>query len=530
MSRRYFAYIRVSTTKQGERGSSLFEQKNAITTYAARNGLKITEWFEEMETAAKQGRRQFSRMLARLEKREADGILIHKIDRSARNLRDWSALGDLIDRGLDVRFVTDNFDLLSRGGRLSADIQAVVAADYVRNLRDEVRKGIYGRLKQGILPFKAPLGYLDTGGGKVKMLDPVSGPLVRHLFERYATNTIGFHDLQREITAKGLRTLGGKPIGLKTMTRVLNNPFYMGVIRLMSTGECFAGAHEPLIATALFDRVQAILRGKTVPRAKKHRFLLRQLVKCGHCGSRSLTGELQKGNVYYRCHGQECTGVSWRGDKLERVLLDRIGRSRLDAGVVGDIGELIKQEIASAGHSPEQVKQALTLRLQNLDGRISRLTDLLIDGAVDREGYNERRESLLKERQEVLELISSSDERPPLQRAFEMFELQNSKLLRYEILEDDEKREVIEIVCSNFVADAENPVITLRSPFQEMAQLAVETQCALSRDDLRTEQVQKYLSTRAQEEAEKKRKARLPVPVIPHVSGRHPPETGATLH
>lgn len=49
-------------------------------------------------------------------------------------------------------------DLHSRGGRLSADIQSVVAADYVRNLREEAKKGIYGRLKQGFYPMRAPIG------------------------------------------------------------------------------------------------------------------------------------------------------------------------------------------------------------------------------------------------------------------------------------------------------------------------------------------------------------------------------------
>jgi len=129
----YFAYIRVSTVKQGERGTSLDEQRSAIDAYALRNNLAIIAWFEEMETAAKQGRRQFTRMLGELQRGRARGVVIHKIDRSARNLKDWAQLGDLIDVGVDVRFAHESLDLTSRGGRLSADIQAVVAADFIRN-------------------------------------------------------------------------------------------------------------------------------------------------------------------------------------------------------------------------------------------------------------------------------------------------------------------------------------------------------------------------------------------------------------
>src|SRR5712692_5109292 len=103
----FFAYIRVSTVKQGERGSSLQEQRSAIEGYARRHDLTISQWFEELETAAKRGRRLFSRMLAALEAGKADGVIMHKIDRSARNLRDWADLGELIDRGIEVQFANE---------------------------------------------------------------------------------------------------------------------------------------------------------------------------------------------------------------------------------------------------------------------------------------------------------------------------------------------------------------------------------------------------------------------------------------
>src|SRR5271170_7341091 len=105
-------------------------------------------------------------MLKMLRSGKVRGVLIHKIDRSARNMKDWAERGELIDQGVEVHFVNESLDLASRGGRLSADIQAVVAADYIRNLREESRKGFYGRIKQGLFPLPAPVGYLDMGQGK----------------------------------------------------------------------------------------------------------------------------------------------------------------------------------------------------------------------------------------------------------------------------------------------------------------------------------------------------------------------------
>src|SRR5262245_59273972 len=122
----YFGYIRVSTAKQGEHGVSLQEQRDAIRRYAERNRLEVASWFEERQTAAKGGRPVFTKMLRLLKQGKAGGLIIHKIDRSARNLRDWADLGQLIDEGIEIHFANESLDLHSRGGRLSADIQAVV--------------------------------------------------------------------------------------------------------------------------------------------------------------------------------------------------------------------------------------------------------------------------------------------------------------------------------------------------------------------------------------------------------------------
>src|SRR5712691_1441193 len=300
----FYGYIRVSTARQGEHGVSLEHQREAIERYANKNSLEIAKWFEEQETAAKRGRPMFGQMLKLLRTGKATGVIIHKIDRSARNLKDWADLGELIDRGIVVHFAHESLDLHSRGGRLSADIQAVIAADYIRNLREEVRKGFYGRIKQGLYPLPAPVGYLDKGKGKPKELDPVKAPLVRKAFELYASGRYTLDSLVEELWRLGLRNRGGSKLTRNRLSVLLNKPFYMGLIRLR-TGETFPGIHPPLIPKSLFDRVQRILTERTQTCSDTHDFLFRRLLTCKLCGY-SLSGELQKGHVYYRCHTQTC--------------------------------------------------------------------------------------------------------------------------------------------------------------------------------------------------------------------------------
>jgi DNA invertase Pin-like site-specific DNA recombinase len=296
----YFAYIRVSTVRQGEHGSSLQEQRDAIKGFAARNGFHIVAWFEERETAAKVGRHEFSRMLAALKTGRASGVIFHKIDRSARNLKDWSAVQDLADQGIDVRFTQESINLGTNEGKLTGDFLAVISSHYIRNLREEVKKGIQGRLKQGLYPLAAPLGYLDQGGGKPKIPDPSRAPFVQDAFELYAAG-LSLPALSDELYRRGLRSKIAKQVGINRLSELLHNPFYMGIIRMKRSGEHYAGVHRPIISKSLFESVQAVLGGKANTKAIKHDFLFRRLIACVQC-EYHLIGERQKGHTYYRCH------------------------------------------------------------------------------------------------------------------------------------------------------------------------------------------------------------------------------------
>ncbi len=467
--KKYFAYIRVSTAKQGEHGSSLQEQRSAIEMYASRNALSVTEWFEERETAAKQGRYMFSRMLKQLERGDADGLIVHKIDRSARNLKDWANLGDLIDHGTDVHFAHDSVDLRSRGGRLSADIQAVVAADYIRNLRDEVRKGFYGRLKQGLYPLPAPIGYIDMGKGKSKALDPVRAPLVRQAFELYAAGTIGLWDLRTEMKKRGLYTKSGKALSRASLSWILNNPFYVGLIHIKRTNETFQGIHPPLIGKTLFDRVQAILRGKTVLRSVKHDFVFRRLVRCAVCGLH-LTGERQKGRVYYRCHSRQCIGASVRESDLDDCVQRQLELLVCDSQEITALRELVEALKANAVEEMANVRASIEMRIAKCDERLARLTDALVDGLLEKELFETRKSAVLHERRGLWDQSAALDiSTLPSNRAFENLELGNAAHSSYKIGNLHEQRELLTRLTSNFEIHGKTPAIRLKSPFQELA-------------------------------------------------------------
>jgi site-specific DNA recombinase len=314
MTTKFIAYTRVSTARQGTKGVSLAEQRHAIQEYAIRHDLNITDWFNETQSAAKRGRPMFDQVMSRLEKENgAVGLIIHKVDRGARNLRDWASIGEAIDLGVAVRFAHDDFDMSTRGGRLAADIQAVIAADYIRNLREEVRKGIQGRLRQGLYPLPAPHGYLDCGGGQVKRPDPVTAPLIIAAFERYVTGQYTYTALAEELMMQGLANRHGRTLSADAISHVLRNPFYVG--KMPVGGQTYQGIHQPLISEDLFAEVQRVRRRRSTPKLRKHDFRYRRQLTCLTCTG-FLTGERQKRHIYYRCH--RCPRVTVREDRVQQ--------------------------------------------------------------------------------------------------------------------------------------------------------------------------------------------------------------------
>lgn len=465
----YYAYIRVSTVKQGEKGSSLQEQRDSIERFAARSGFKITQWFEERETAAKRGRSEFLRMMSALEKGKATGVILHKIDRGARNLWDWARIQDLVERGVDVHFAHESVDLKSRGGRLSADIQAVVAADYIRNLRDEVTKGIVGRLKQGFCPWGAPVGYLNRGKATAKAIDPNKGPLVAMAFELYATGSYTIETLRKELWNRGLRSRKERTLGRSQVGAMLRNPFYIGLIKHRSTGQVYQGVHQPLISKALFDRVQDVIEGRGTAKIVQHEFLYRRLVRCSVC-HKALTGERQRGHVYYRCHAKGCPTNAIREEWIVQAIDRSLKGLTLKPKQLQQCEPMLVDAEGRFQRAAVARKANAQLKLEATEKRLKRLMDAFLDGAIERDAFQQTNTSLPNERADLRDVLTREEnELTALREAMRKCkDLLTMLPLSTAALDNDGLRSTLKVLSSNIVATGKNVVVELRDPFARL--------------------------------------------------------------
>ncbi|MBL8311226.1 MAG: recombinase family protein [Burkholderiales bacterium] len=486
-SNKVFGYIRVSTQKQGREGVSLEAQRDAISRYAASRGLEIVEWIEDQESAAKQGRTGFTRMVGLLRRGKASGFICHKLDRSVRNIYDWSELNRLVDQGAQIHFAHESLDLDSLSGKLSADIQAAIAAHYSRNLRDEVRKGMIGRLKQGYLPFTAPRGYLNCGAGKPKEIDPVVGPLIRKLFELYATGDYGFQQLREEMAKHGLTTSNGKMLALDTLTIILNNTFYYGVITVKRTGESYVGNHTPLITRALFMRCQDILHKRIRRRSMRFDHTFRRRIRCGTC-ERHLIGETQKGHIYYRCHSFGCKGVSLREETVIEALRQEMCRLAPVTQFSDFLCARLAERKAATTLDLAARRKQLTMQIDAINSRQGALVDMHLDGIIDKETFKAKAQSLVDRAADLRRLLSEAGlaTLPMSDPARVIVELKDTLEMLRNCATAREARLYVDRIVSNLSVQGKKPYITYVSPLPFVVEQIKKASGGGERDQTRT--------------------------------------------
>ncbi len=359
-------------------------------------------------------------MLQELSRKKAQGVIFHKIDRSTRNHSDWSRLIDLRDfSDIKLYFSADGIDMTTRSGRFVADINMAMSKHYIDNLTEEVKKGLYGRLKQGLYPFKAPIGYLDMGGGKLKEIDPTKAPIIKEAFRLCAEERYTFNKVSAYLAKNGLTTSTGRAYGKSTVSRILHNPFYVGVMEVKN--KTFIGKHEKLISTKLFHKTQNILSSKKTLSQGKHDYLYRQLITCD-CG-KNLIAEKQKGRVYYRCHNRDCLETTIREDRITSFLKKDFNKFKLDDYFIKEIGKRTLAKLGQKNQNQNKFNSTIKLHLANADGRLNKLTDLLLDGSVDKEYY------LTKKKNIHMEIANLEDKQAEKLLNFKEIERELKKLL-----------------------------------------------------------------------------------------------------
>jgi site-specific DNA recombinase len=404
---RALSYLRVSTSDQAKRGGEA--EGYSLPAQREGNGRKaevlgaviVEEYVEPGESGRTDQRPALQAMLKRIkENRDVDMVIVHKVNRWARNRYDDAILGATL-RKLGVAFVsaTENIDD-TPSGRLMHGILATIAEFESANLATEVIKGCTQKAKAGGTPHMAPLGYLNVreaaaDGREVRsiVLDPERAELVRWAFEAYATGDYSLVQLLHELTEKGLttrpsRAYAAHPLHLSRLHVLLQNRYYMGIVRYR--GVDYLGKHEPLIDPELFERVQVTLSvHRRGDKQRTHNHYLRGSLFCGYCKSRM--GFLNaKGNggyySYYFCLGRQRTGGCPQPlvplSKIEAAIPREYGRVRITESEAAELEKVILGALDKARAISEKESVRQSRRLAKLEAQRVKLLHAHYAGAV----------------------------------------------------------------------------------------------------------------------------------------------------
>lgn len=306
-----------------------------------------------------------------IENGEVDVVVVYKIDRLSRSLGDFTDLSKLFERH-NVSFVsvTQQIDTSNAAGRMMLNILMSFAQFEREMTSDRIRDKIYATRKKGLWSGgMIPFGYKTVD--KRLVPDPVTAPVVRHVFARYAESAsakLVASELQKKF---GPRTFGSKKGGDPTwrmmhVYRILRNPVYKGELLHRATGEVFHGLHEPLVDAALWEDCRRILDESAGLQPSAHRetvAILKGLVRCGHCGGAMAPVFTVKRKglrySYYRCVSStkvadsECPLRGVSGELLERQVVAQLG-------TILRTQEFLRLAAEGSGRTEDEVREALS--------------------------------------------------------------------------------------------------------------------------------------------------------------------------
>ena len=480
MSKKFVAWARVSSVKQKKEGFSLEDQESRLREFAARLGGEIEKLFKIAETASKRDERGTFREFTAYVKRHArslDGMLFVKVDRAARNIRDWSDLEELVESTGVPLFFPDQPTGETPAGRMQRRMSAVFASYQTDQQGADIRAGHKRRIESG-LPLGNHFGYRHVrvnGRGLIEH-DPVNGPKIKRIFELFAYKPMSLDMLVDALARQGIVYTDRYPrFARSKLHRILLNRVYVGEVKFH--GEWYPGKFEPLVDRNTFELVQNRLGNKV--QHKQQITFTGSLISCGHCGH-FITGEKKfkqspDGTIrdysYYRCSHYARSGhpkVRLTEAQIDRQFLDLFGKLRIDDP---EIRQWFVQVIRARAHAGQEQnrehRKELERQRDQVEAKLSALLELRMDGEVSPDDYATKRREL-HERQSAIRLqleTTDQDDKEIADLAVKAFELSQSLTERWLTADYASKRTILGIMCETVRLNSRNLEISLRKPF-----------------------------------------------------------------
>ena len=407
-TKKFFLYARKSTDEPERQVLSIEAQMFELREYAKKEGLNVVREFVESKTAKEPGREIFNEMVASIEKNEAKGILAWHPDRLARNSIDGGRIIYLVDTGkiTTLKFPTFWFDPTPQG-KFMLSIAFGQSKYYVDNLSENIKRGIRQKLRNGIWPAWAPLGYINDKNNRCIVVDKEKAKYIKRAFEMYATGEYPLAQIRKIINSLGLVGKKGKLLSVSNYQYILKNPIYYGIIKY--NGEIYDGKHKPIITKKLFDKCQEVMKQKSKPKGRKLKpYVYRGFFRCGKCGC-FITTETQKGHNYLRCTKRKnpCSQRYTREEIITSQAKEKIKKVSLSSAWVNASINQFEKEKSEVTQAEGSFAQKMQNELVKIETKLDRLLDLQLEGNLSQTEYAIKKQKLILAKKDLEEKISA---------------------------------------------------------------------------------------------------------------------------
>lgn len=402
-------YARVSTEEQAKEGFSIDAQLNILSAWAIVKGYQVADRYVDDGYSAKNlNRPAVQRLLEDCRAGAIDAVVVWRLDRLSRSLRDTLTVVEDVFRAKNVEFVstTESIDTTTTSGRLMLNILASFAQNEREVNEERVRTVSMDLARQCVhMGGVPPYGY-SVGEDRHYIVNESEAAAIRMLFQLRADG-YGYGDIITRLTDAGHRTRTGKVFAKNALHDMLKNEKYIGVYSYNRAASAsrdgkrnnhaskpadevirIPGGMPAIVDQGIFDAVQQRMandRHQTGTYRAKRVYIASGLVYCAVCGSRMTidnVGRSRDGSyqMSYQCKNKCVKRI--RYEKMDEHIFDFFDELIADPAIIARAAEIAHETAVHEQSDIAACAATAAQQLAEIETKIKNITSFIISAGA----------------------------------------------------------------------------------------------------------------------------------------------------
>lgn len=279
-------YIRVSTEEQAQEGYSISAQRERLKAFCiAQNWTEHKFYVDEGISGRSTNRPQFKKLMNDIEAGHINVLLVYRLDRLTRSVRDLHKILDHLEKFNCVfRSATEIYDTSTAMGRMFITIVAAIAEWESANLGERVKMGQVEKARQGEWAAQPPYGFYKDENHKLQIHEEEI-KAVKIMVKRIREG-MSFRQLALYMDSTKYKPKRGYKWHIRTLLNLMHNPALYGA--MYWKGQVYENTHQGIMTKEEYDQLQKIISSRQNYKSRNvtSHFVYQTKLICPDCGNR----------------------------------------------------------------------------------------------------------------------------------------------------------------------------------------------------------------------------------------------------